>query len=191
MEGISVRATGMSARFQSKVTAMRSALETDGRKAVEAQVQSIRQLVINTTPVDTGNLKARWGPVSERGTLAYGFGNPTDYGSTLEYGGYTKVGPRTIRMGGGALGAGFVADPGIYSRQAPLGFVRKALAQSVGQFHLRLRNILRTAWGGLGQTDAPDVAPPVRDWRQRQTAISPTGQVDPEVLHRILASFSR
>lgn len=155
-DGISIRATGMSARFTSKCTTVRDLVTTRGAQAVEAQVRSIRQVVINTSPVDTGRLKASWSPVSQRGTLAYGFGTQVHYAPTLEYGGYPRVGPRTIRLGGAPLGAGFVAGAGIYSQQAPLGFVRKALAGSVRQFRLRMRNIVRQAWGGVGATDVPE-----------------------------------
>lgn len=194
MDGISIRATGMSAKFQSKVTQMRAQLTTEGNKAVEAQMVSIRQVIVNTSPVDTGRLKASWSPVRQVREMAYATATGLHYAATLEYGGYPKVGPKTVRLGGGELGAGFVAEGGIYSRQAPLGFVRKALAGSVTQFRLRIRNILRQAWGGLGSTDASDSQTPTRpprNWNERQSAISPTGNVDPEVLAQIFASFQR
>ena len=132
MDGIFINATAMAAKFQSRVGVVTGQVDQFTDKAIEAQMRSIRQVIVNTTPVDTGRLKASWGPVTKRGHLAYGCGNPRHYGSTLEYGGYPRVGPRTIRLGGGILGAGFVAGAGIYSQQAPLGFVRKALA---GAYH--------------------------------------------------------
>lgn len=182
MDGAWINATGMAAKFTSRMGQMRSFVETNGNKAVEAQMRSIRQVIIHTSPVDTGRLKASWSPVTPRGPLAYGCGTSLHYASTLEYGGYGRVGPRTIRLGGGDLGAGFVAGSGIYSQQAPLGFVRKALAGSVRQFRLRLRNILRQGWGGVGTTDATEteatqtVAGPL----PRLTALSATG-VNPDV----------
>lgn len=193
MEGIWIRATGMSAKFTSKTTSVRDLVTQRGTKAVEDQMRSIRQVIVNTSPVDTGRLKASWSPVSPRGPMAYGTGTNVHYAPTLEYGGYTKVGPRTVRLGGAPLGAGFVASSGIYSLQAPLGFVRKALAGSVRQFRLRMRNILRSAWGGLGATETLDdnpapQAPLPTLVPGRQVAISPVG-VDPSVLHLIFQSF--
>ncbi len=150
---VSISVTASAARFASRLTQLKSYVETQGARAVEAQTRNVRQVVINTSPVDTGALKASWGPVTSRGPLAYGFGTAKDYASTLEYGGYPRVGPRTVRLGGGELGAGFVAGAGIYSQQAPLGFVRKALAAATPQFRLRLQNMLRQGWGGLGTSD--------------------------------------
>lgn len=150
---ITISVTASAARFASRLTRLKNHVETQGAKAVEAQARSVRQVVIATSPVDTGALKASWSPVTARGPLAYGFSNPKDYAATLEYGGYPRVGPRTIRLSGGDLGAGFVAGPGIYSQQAPLGFVRKALAGAVPQLRLRIRNMLSQGWGGLGTSD--------------------------------------
>ncbi len=189
--GISINAAGMSAKFTSRTGRLRAYVETNGRKAVEDQMRSIRQVIINTSPVDTGRFKARWGPVHQVGPLAYACDNPVHYGPTLEYGGYPRVGPRTIRLGGGPLGGGFVAGPGIYSQQAPLGFVRKALAGSVRQFRLRMRNVLRKGWGGLGETDAESATPPPRPSGPpgRLTAISQTG-VNPDVLALIFQAWA-
>jgi hypothetical protein len=204
MDGISINATAMSAKFQSRVGRMQSFVETEGAKAVEAQMHSIRQVIINTSPVDTGRLKASWSPVTGRGTLAFGCGTAVPYASTLEYGGYSRVGPRTIHLGGAPLGAGFVAQAGIYSQQAPLGFVRKALAGASRQFRLRMRNVLRQGWGGLGQTDilSPEEAESIvgvslgggggsEAPRGRSIAMSQSGRVDPFVLNQIFESFTR
>ena len=188
MDGLIINATAMAAKFQSRVGVVNGQVERLGDRAIEAQMRSVRQVIVNTTPVDTGRLKASWGPVTKLGTLRYGCGNPRHYGPTLEYGGYPRVGPRTVRLGGGILGAGFVAGAGIYSQQAPLGFVRKALAGAVPQLRLRLRNVLKQAWGGLGVSDASTNEAPAANVSDRQTAISATG-TNTDVLHQILASF--
>ena len=193
MEGIWINAAGMSAKFQSKVGQMQSHVHDQGGTAVEAQMRSIRQVIINTSPVDTGRLKASWNPVRAAGDLAYACGTDVHYAPTLEYGGYPRVGPRTIRLGGGELGAGFVAGPGVYSQQAPLGFVRKALAGAVRQFRLRIRNVPKQGWGGLGEGDAtidePPTPPPSTP-PGRLTGISPTGGIDPQTLHLIFQGWA-
>jgi len=193
MEGIWINAGGMSAKFQSKTGQMQGYVRDQGTKAVEAQMRSIRQVIINTSPVDTGHLKASWSPVRAVGSLAYACGTNVHYAPTLEYGGYPRVGPRTIRLGGGEIGAGFVAGPGIYSQQAPLGFVRKALAGSVRQLRLRIRNVLKQGWGGLGEGDATmDESPTPTPGSPpgRQSVISQTGGIDAQTLHLIFQGWA-
>ena len=146
MDGLHINMVPASMKFTSRMREVWHEVEVEGNKAVEAQTRNVRQMVIATTPVDTGRLKASWSPATNRGRLTWGFGTHLDYANKLEYGGYTGVGQRTMRLGGGDLGAGFIAEAGIYSRQAPLGFVRKALAKNAPQFLLRVENVVRRAW---------------------------------------------
>ena len=146
-DSISLNFTATAARFQSRMARFIQRIDQAGGKATEDQMRSVHAVIVSTSPVDTGDLRAHWGPVTQRGPLTYGTGNDRLYAPTLEYGGYVRVGPRTVGLGGGVLGAGFVAGPGIYSRQAPLGFVRRALADAAPQYQERLRNVLRQTWG--------------------------------------------
>lgn len=139
--------TATAARFQSRMARFIQRLDQDGGKATEDQMRSVHSVIVSTSPVDTGDLRAHWGPVTQRGPLTYGTGNDRSYATTLEYGGYLRVGPKTVGLGGGDLGAGFVAGAGVYSRQAPLGFVRRALADAAPQYSERLQNTLRQLWG--------------------------------------------
>ena len=150
MDGISINAGAMAAKFESRMRTVADKLRELGNRATHDQMVSTRQMIVNTTPVDTGDLQAAWSPVEQSGDLTYQVRNDTPYGALLEYGGYRRVGPRTVQLGGGDLGLGFVAGGGVYSKQAPLGFVRKALVASWQPWHLRLRNALSMAWGGLG-----------------------------------------
>jgi hypothetical protein len=136
------------ARFQARMQTFVGRVREEGSRAVQAQMQAVRQTIVATSPVDTGRLRASWSPVTQRGDpLIWGTGTTLDYAPTLEYGGYTRVGRRTVAIGGGDLGAGFVAGGGIYSRQAPLGFLRKALAEAAPQLRMRLTNMLQQTWG--------------------------------------------
>jgi hypothetical protein len=146
-DSISLNYTATAARFQSRMNRFIQRLDQDGGKATEDQMRSVHSIIVSTSPVDKGPLRAHWGPVTQRGPLTYGAGNDRSYAATLEYGGYVRVGPKTVGLGGGDLGAGFVAGAGIYSRQAPLGFVRRALADAAPQYGDRLRNVLRQLWG--------------------------------------------
>ncbi len=148
-DGITLNAHALAARFVSDMGRFAQRLQTEGGRVVRDQMTTTRQVIVQTTPVDTGNLQTHWGPVQERSTgqlLVYGVENPVEYGPLLEYGGYRGVGPRTTRLGGGDLGGGFVAGGGIYSTQAPLGFVRKALVGAWPQFQRRLWHMVRQAW---------------------------------------------
>ena len=148
-DGISSNLTAVMARYATQLQRFGQRVQTQSGPATRAQMTSVRQVLIATSPVDTGYLQAHWGPVEERSsgtTVLVRIENPTRYGPTLEYGGYRGVGPRTVALGGGDLGLGFQAGAGIYSRQAPLGFTRKALVGAWPQWQRRLTNILRQAW---------------------------------------------
>jgi hypothetical protein len=117
--------------------------------AVHAQMAATRAVLVSTSPVDTGALQGQWGAVQDDSSgdvIAASVENTAPYATILEYGGYRGVGPRTVQLGGGDLGAGFVAGGGIYSRQAPLGWVRRGLAQARAPYRQRLLQAVHTAW---------------------------------------------
>lgn len=146
-DGIAISMTATAARFESRMQGFARRVMTDGSPAVQAQIQNVRQVLIATSPVATGFFRDHWGPVTQgRTPLTWRVQNPTPYGPTLEYGGYRGVGPRMIALGGGDLGEGFTAGAGIYSRQAPLGFMRRALAQAAPQLRQRIHTVVRQAW---------------------------------------------
>lgn len=158
-DGFSSTFGAMAARFTSKLGQFGGALRQQGSLAVQAQMRSVHAVIVATSPVDTGFLRAHWSPVHQRGDpLIWGTSTDVPYAPTLEYGGYRSVGrripPRTVRLGGGDLGAGFTAGAGIYSTQAPLGWVRRALAQAQPQYLVRLQQMLRQAWSQAGGTGA-------------------------------------
>lgn len=146
---LTLNLAAVTARFQSAMGRYSQRIYADVAKATRAQVMDMRHVLVTTTPVDRGYLRAHWGPVEEVSTgslMTYRVRNPTEYGPLLEYGGYRRVGPRTVALGGGDLGEGFVAASGIYSKQAPLGFVRRALANAGPPYRLRIGYAMQQAW---------------------------------------------
>ena len=165
-DGFTSTVGAMTARFASKAGQYAVLLRQHGEQAVRTQAVSVREVIVQTSPVDTGFLQRHWSPVRQDMTpLSWGTSTDVSYASTLEYGGYTRIGrsmpPKTVRLGGGALGAGFTAGACIYSTQAPLGWVRKALAQAQPQYMLRLQRMMHEAWGRAGGTGGTGGLPPV------------------------------
>lgn len=139
------------AQFQRNMQAFRTLLTTLADGAVRQSLDDAGRLMDSTAPVDTGALKANRSPAVavSRGTrITWSTGYTLPYAGVLEYGGYPGVGPKTVALGGGDLGAGFVGGAGIYSRQAPLGWVRKALAAVRDPFTERVYAAVRQAWAG-------------------------------------------
>lgn len=147
-DGMTMQMDAVVARFKTITTHVSRGVFRDGDAAVHDQMVSVRQRIIQTTPVDTGNLRAHWSPVIKRRDLVYGIGNDRVYAPVLEYGGYRRVGPRTMEAGPAMLDeyGEFEAPEGIYSRQAPLGWTRKALIAGKPQFLLRINNVVRRQW---------------------------------------------
>jgi len=165
-DGLTSTFGATAARYTSKLSQFGGLLRQQGSLAVKAQATSVREVIVRTSPVDTGFLRAHWSPAQQRGDpLTWGTSTDVPYAPTLEYGGYRRVGraqpPKTVRLGGGDLGAGFIAGAGIYSTQAPLGWVRRALAGAHPQYMLRLQNMLRDAWRNAGGTGATGALPAV------------------------------
>ena len=169
-DGFTSTVDATAARFTSKLGQFATLVQQQGSLVVKTHATGIREAIIRTSPVDTRFLQAHWSPAHQRGDpLTWGISTDVPYAPTLEYGGYHGIGkrmpPRTVRLGGGDLGAGFTAGAGIYSTQAPLGWIRKALAQAQPQYLLRLQNMLREAWarasttGTTGGLAAVGVAP--------------------------------
>ena len=98
------------------------------------------------TPVDTGALRKAWRGPRREATYTYSFGNTQHYAPTLEYGLYTRVGPRTTQ-GGGATVGDYVIAPGIFSKQAPVGMLRKALAMAKPGLYQRILTAHQRTWG--------------------------------------------
>ena len=139
--------TATATRFASRLQGFARRMADDGSKAVQAQAVALRAELVATSPVDTGYLRAHWSPVTPGSSpLAWKVQNSAPYAPILEYGGYRGIGLKTVGLAGGSLGAGFVAGAGIYSRQAPLGFVRRALANTAEPLRVRIRTLLGRAW---------------------------------------------
>ncbi len=95
-----------------KISALPKVIEA----ATEDAANTIRNLVIGRTPVDTGVLKSSWSAV-KRTSGGFSFDNSQDYAVVVEEGRYTGLGPRTVREQGR-----------IYSRQAPGGMIAPIVA---------------------------------------------------------------
>ena len=144
---ISITMTATAARFASRLQGFARRMADDGSKAVQVQAVALRAELVATSPVDTGYLRAHWSPVTPGSSpLVWKIQNSAPYAPILEYGGYRGIGPKTVGLGGGSLGEGFVAGAGIYSRQAPLGFVRRALANTAEPLRVRIRTLIGRAW---------------------------------------------
>lgn len=135
-------------RFGVRMRGYSNRLATRSHQVVRDQMDTVRSAIVATTPVSTGVLRDSWSPVTQgRDALAWGISTDLIYAPVLEYGGYPGVGPKTVALGGGALGAGFIGDAGIYSTQAPLGWVRRALAHAAPGFLRALEHEITQAWG--------------------------------------------
>ncbi len=146
-------------RFGQHMRSVGQLIEVLGDRATQQSLEDAGRLMDQTVPVDTGRLRRSRTRVHKLRALTWGTEYPLPYATTLEYGGYGRVGPRTMRAGPGELGAGFVAGAGIYSQQAPLGWVRKALAAVNDPWRQRIHAAVRQAWtgqvstgGGSGET---------------------------------------
>jgi len=116
--------------------------------ATQGALEEAGRLMDQTVPIDTRALQKSRTRVHKRGKLRWSTEYPKDYAGVLEFGGYPGVGPRTMKAGPGDLGAGFTARAGVYSKQAPLGWVRKALAQSEAPWHARIYKAVQQGWAG-------------------------------------------
>jgi hypothetical protein len=133
--------------FERRLQGAAQAVIDAGAGVVEATAKDVWSDVMRTSPVDTGALRRSWSVPRPHGSpLRWSFGSDAPYAAVLEYGGYRHVGPKTVASSGDP-GEDFVASPGIYSRQAPLGFVRRALAGNRAVFRRRLQAMLGQAWG--------------------------------------------
>lgn len=139
-------------RFAAHLKGYGTRLRTQGGQMVREEMDAVRSTIVATTPVDTGALRRSWSPVRRRGdALTWGVSTDLPYAPILEYGGYRGVGPKTVALGGGDLGESFVAGAGIYSKQAPLGWVRRALAQHAPHFRQQALRLVQQHWGAEGE----------------------------------------
>ena len=141
-------------QFKTTMRDYRTLVEQQGDAAMRTILTTIGAVMDTTAPVDTGALRANRSPVRRVGRLTYATGYTLPYAPVLEYGGYRGVGPKTVELGGGAIDEEFIAGAGIYSRQAPLGWVRKALAQARPLLAPTILDLVQRGWsGGGGQVD--------------------------------------
>lgn len=109
--------------------------------------------IVFNSPVDTGDFQAAWSKPFRIAPLHWSAGeNRSPQAFALEYGSipgqrpWPHVGPKTVR-GGGTIGEGFQdAAPNIYSSQAPIGMVRRALATQAPIFRRQILALVRRAW---------------------------------------------
>jgi len=89
----------------------------------------VREDIITGWPIDTGASRAGWqGPIKIVG--GYQLRNDYPYASTIEYGTYPGVGPKTVAVGSTTLPGGININKGIYPSQRPAAPVRRALSKS-------------------------------------------------------------
>ena len=62
MDGISINAGAMAAKFESRMRTVADKLRELGNRATHDQMVSTRQIIVNTTPVDIGTLQLAWSP---------------------------------------------------------------------------------------------------------------------------------
>ena len=146
MPDVSIPGATYLQQWESRTTSFLGRLTPTLNTLLEETINEVYRQIVATSPVDTGALKRSWTSPTQRGPLRWATGTDKHYAETLEYGGYSRVGPRTVALGGGDIGEGFVAGAGIYSQQAPLGFVRKALAQATPRLRLRVRTVVPEVW---------------------------------------------
>lgn len=145
-------------RFGGRIRDYSTRLATRSRQVVRDQMEAVRASIVATTPVDTGALRESWSPVTQgRDALTWRVSTDLPYAPVLEYGGYPGVGPKTVALGGGTIGAGFLGEAGIYSRQAPLGWVRRALAHAAPGFLQAIGRAVTQTWAPGG--DRPSRSP--------------------------------
>ena len=126
---------------------------TRADQEVQFAAESANYEILAGTPIDTGDFKSAWTPAARIATLHWSAGsNNSVQAFALEYGSipgsapWPNVGPRTVR-GGGPIGEGFSdAAPNIYSSQAPIGMVRRALAAQAPVFRKMMLALVRESW---------------------------------------------
>jgi hypothetical protein len=135
-------------QFTQHMQAFHGLLLLTADQAVQQSLEEAGRMLDATVPVDTGRLRASRTTVHKLRPLTWATGYTVDYAPVLEYGGYPRVGPKTVHLGGGEIGAGFTGGPGVYSKQAPLGWVRRALAAHRDPFLARVQTAVKQAWTG-------------------------------------------
>ena len=136
------------ALFALEVDRLRATLPQATDTAVRQTMEDAGAYMDETVPVDSGDLSRNRSPVRQDGPGTYSVTYDLPYAGILEYGGYPGTGPKTVQLGPADVGADFLAGAGIYSRQAPHGWVRKALVHVKPQLHTRVLAAVRTVWGG-------------------------------------------
>jgi len=134
------------ARFIADIKRYLIATRAEVDDAVREAAFRARSRLLPYTAVDTGRLRAAWTPATRRRLMTWAMTNDTPYGPHLEFGLYTRVGPRTVQLGPRDLGHGFKAPGGIYSLQSPHGMVSRALAEEHDALRHSLDAALKQNW---------------------------------------------
>jgi hypothetical protein len=121
-------------------------MESSADDAVRDAMNAAGKLMDATVPVDTRALQMDRSPVTRSGRISWSTGYSLPYAGVLEYGGYLRAGPKTESLGSEDLGEGFMAPSGVYSRQAPHGWVRKALLGAKRPLGENVRKALLANW---------------------------------------------
>lgn len=130
---------------------LRAYAERVGRSVddvVRESATRIRAEIVARSPVETTRLQSSWLAPVRAGALAWKIATTVPYAPVLEYGGYPGVGPKTVAVAGSQnLGWGLTPPgSGIYSQQAPYGWVRKALANEGNRLLQGIGSALQHEW---------------------------------------------
>lgn len=143
----SVKITFDLTRFNARLTRYIRATEQEADAATLALATDVHADVVETSPVDTGELRASWWGPRRIGPATYQIGNPTPQAKAVEYGTWPNPGPLTHRYGGEALPGGLSVNAGVYSNKAPEAPLRRALAANYVKMGDRMKAALKTHWG--------------------------------------------
>lgn len=108
-----------------------------------AEAGELRDDIVKGSPVDKGTFRAAWQGPTKVGVAHYRVTNNTDYGPTIEYGGYPGVGPKTARVGATVLPGGVEVNSGIYPSQRPAAPVRQGISKRTLPLREALAKVLR------------------------------------------------
>lgn len=95
----------------------------------------LRDEIIEGWPIDTRASRAGWQGPTKVGHAHYRLRNDYDYAPTIEYGGYTGVGPKTEKVGSHVLPGGVAVNAGIYPSQRPAAPVRRGISKRTLPLH--------------------------------------------------------
>ena len=104
--------------------------------------------IVAKTPVGaTHRLQRGWKSPVRFGRLAFKIATNVPYAPILEYGGYTGVGPKTVKSSPRIFGSGITVGGGIFSTQAPHGMIRRTFAEEGQRLIGEIRIAHQRRWG--------------------------------------------